>query len=176
MSQRATVRHGGRGKCAACASPDLTAIDEDLARKVPYRLMVKRYGIAKTSLVRHKANHLSPALTVVHNEHVAAGAKTIVERIEGLISRTEKVLDLAQRSGRAGLFLHGVRELREQLVVLAKLTGALNERPQVTVNLMASQEYIDAQTVIIGFVQERLGGRDRQELARRLKLIDGGKA
>src|SRR5438094_8572203 len=112
---RTTVRHGGRGKCAACDSPDQRSIDDDLTLGVPYRVLALRYGIAKSSLIRHKQSHLKPSLTAVHREHVKAGAKTIVARIEDLISRTDAVLDLAQRSGHASLFLQGVREMREQL-------------------------------------------------------------
>jgi len=60
--------------------------------------------------------------------------------------------------------------LVKALVLLAKLSGELSERPQMTVNLQSSQEWITVRSVVIEFVPPER----RQELSKRLELLEGG--
>lgn len=174
--RRETARHGGRGRCAACESPDQERLDEELKSGVPLNQLESRYGISRRALRNHRDNHVTPALVVLREERIVNGMRKVADRIEDLITETAAIYEAVRIGRNPFMGLKAIREQRANYELLARITGELDERAQVTVNLMASQEFVAAQTVILGFVEERLGVKDRQELSRRLKLLDGGKA
>ena len=55
----------------------------------------------------------------------------------------------AAGEGRTSQALAVVKELRACLELSGKATGELNDRPQVTVNLMASPEWLSVRDVIL---------------------------
>ena len=168
------VKRGGRGRCAACQSDKQAEIDEALVRGVSLRSLARRYDISRNALAAHKLNHVSPALLAVRQERVAAGASTTVDRLEALFETGQSILDAAKKSGNAALGLSAMRELRGTIELMARVTGELDERPQVTVNLQQSAEWIRVQMVVVKFVEERLSAKDAYELSRRLRVLDGG--
>jgi hypothetical protein len=172
---RITARPGGRGKCAACSSADLQAIDRALVAKVHYSVLVKRYRISKTSLVRHKQNHLSPALVAVHKADVVTGARTTLSEVQSECDNLRAIHEAARRTGNVLQAISASRALRGWTELKAKLTGELDERAQVVVNLQETAEWIQVQAVVVKFVDERLSAEDATELSRRLKVLDGGR-
>lgn len=99
------------------------------------RELARRYGMHRTSLSRHKAAHLAPALVATVREREQAGPRSVLDRIEQLLERVERVLDRAEADGQAKLLLDASRELRGLLELLAKITGELRDAPQVAVVL-----------------------------------------
>jgi hypothetical protein len=167
MSNGATAR-GGRGRCRACASDRQAEIDDALAAEVPYRRLERRFGISKTALVNHKRNHLTPALIALRKERTALGASTLTERLGSLVDDAQSILDAAFASKNASLGLHAIRELRSTLELVARVTGELDERPAVTVNLQTSPEWTRIRAIVMEFVPTER----RAELARRLQLLE----
>ncbi len=164
---------GGRGKCRACASDQQDAINRDLAREVPYRTLEKRYGITKSALFHHKQNHLSPALVALHKADQAEGlARPILDELRELTEHANAIRDAARRSKNASQALSAIREARQNLELRARITGELDERPQVTVNLQTTQEWIAIRTTIFEVLEPF------PELAailgERLQLLEGG--
>jgi hypothetical protein len=165
-----SAQRGGHGKCAACALPDQRALNEQLVAGASLRALAKRYGISRPALTHHKRAHVSPALVAVKEQRLARGARTIVDRLERLLLRTEAILDAAYAARNGKLALVAIRELRSTLELVARLTGELDQRPAVTVNLQTSPEWARVRAVVMEFVPPER----RAEMARRLQLL--GKA
>jgi hypothetical protein len=134
------------GRCTVCSHPDREAIDDALVRgSLTYRELTARYGLSKDSLSRHRATHVSAALAAIlaaDNRLDEGQSVPLLRRVENLIARTDKMLKAAEREGRVNAALAAVRELRALLELLGKASGELREGPQVTVNLLASPEWL----------------------------------
>jgi hypothetical protein len=168
---------GGRyGKnCLACKLPDdqQAQLNEALVGRVPLLRLEKRWGISRTALRAHRATHITPALVALRTERIAGGVRKVADRVEDLIVLTDAILVASRANGNAYMGLKGVREQRANFELLARVTGELDERAQVVVNLQQTTEWLQVQTVVLKFVHERLGPKDREELSRRLRLLDG---
>jgi hypothetical protein len=67
-----------------------------------------------------------------------------------LVEETRTVLDAAKSQGAAGLTLQAIARCESLIEKLAKISGELNERPQVAVvNVQSSQEWVDLRTMIL---------------------------
>jgi hypothetical protein len=168
-------KRGGRKKCAACASPDQVDIDHALVAGASIRKLSRRYDISRTALTAHKRNHVSPALVAVREERGRAFAVNTVERLETLFETGSAILSAARESHNAALALAALREIRATVELIARVTGELDERPQVTVNLQQTAEWIQVQAVVVKFVDEKLGPKEAAELSRRLRVLDGAR-
>jgi hypothetical protein len=71
------------------------------------------------------------------------------DRLEDLYGRARAVLESAEAEGRHPIALQAVRELRGIVELLARLTGELDSRPDVVVNITTTSEWIAVQTVIL---------------------------
>jgi len=165
------VAEGGRGKCAVCHSEVQEQINLDLARAVPYRVLAKRHDISVTALRNHKLNHLSPALVALTKAREQAGASTVLDEIEGGIAAVKGIYEAARRARNAGQALGAQRTLQGWVELKARVTGELDERPQVTINLMQTQEWIELRTVILEVLAPYPEVEDR--LSKRLRLLEG---
>jgi hypothetical protein len=167
--------HGGRGKCAACLLPtdQQEQLNEDLVRGVPLHRLSKRWHINRESLRSHKTNHISPALKVLRTERIANGVRKVSDRVEDLIADTAAILGSARRSRNAFQGLKAIREQRANYELLARITGELDERPQVTINLQQTAQWIDVRTIV--FEELRSHPEIARKIAGKLRLLDGGK-
>lgn len=126
--------------CTVCRHPAAKQIDERLVRGESYRSIARRYDLGFTSVGRHARGHLSPKLQKLHAEREENRAVSLLSRVERLISKLEGLADDAAETGKAGQMLATARELRESYRLLGRLTGELDERPQV-VNVLVSPEW-----------------------------------
>jgi hypothetical protein len=166
------VAEGGRGKCAACASELQDQINQDLAREVPYRVLAKRHGISVTALRNHKLNHLTPALIALTKANEQAGASTVLDEIETGIESVHAIYEAARKSKNIGQALGAQRTLQGWIELKARVTGELDTRPQVTVNVLQTKEFLAVQAVFL----EELEGHPEvaRRISRRLKVLEGG--
>ena len=131
--------------CLTCHNPRHEKIDVELAGGEPVGAVARRYRLSPDSVRRHKAAHLSPALTRLAVDHLrdeSAGAacNATVDRIESLIGRLEDLLSLAEERRSLVGGANVARELRQCLELVARLRGELDDRPQVALNILASPE------------------------------------
>lgn len=168
-------RHGGRGRCLACALPadQQQELNADLKLGVPLHRLSKRWHINRESLRSHKTNHVTPALVVLREERILNGVRKVSDRIEeDLVPHTAAILAAARKSRNMPMGLKAIHEQRANYEMVAKITGELDERVEVTINIQQTQEWIQIRTVIM----EEL--RSHPEVARRiamkLRLLEGG--
>lgn len=129
--------------CTICTHTDREQIDADLvAGSASQRVIAARYEVSKDAVRRHTA-HISAALARMKTEREEAGPRSAFQRLEELHDRAMRVLDAAEQDGKANLSLAAIRELRSLTETLAKITGELDERPNVQVlNVATSPEWL----------------------------------
>jgi hypothetical protein len=114
--------HSGRGN-----------IDAETIAGVPAAKVAAKYGISKTSLLRHKANHMGLAprgnafRKAVHDRigtvlEVNVAASDTVAEIAALRSRANKLCIQAETSGDARVALLAIRELTRLLELQGRMT------------------------------------------------------
>lgn len=137
--------------CVTCAHPEREAIDRALVLgRESMRALAKRYGMDRHSLARHRAAHMSPALAKVAAERQEAGPRSALERLEELLTEARAVLATAKAGGQGQLSLAAIRELRGLVELTARITGELDERPQVNVlNLSTNPEWTAVREALI---------------------------
>ena len=137
--------------CTVCTHAERETIDHLLVSGVSYRDVAAQWpGLTPSSLSRHRRDHISPALAAMQAQREGDHTASLLERVESLISRTERLLEAAEQDGRVTTALAAVRELRGLLELLGKASGELDDRPQVTLNLLASPEWVEVRDVILG--------------------------
>jgi hypothetical protein len=100
---------------------------------------------------RHKGNHLPAKLAKAHEAEEVAHADDLLRQVRALQSKTLSILLRAEGAGDLRTALSAVREARSNLELLAKLSGELDERP--VVNLNVSPEWLELRTVIVGALE-----------------------
>jgi hypothetical protein len=88
-----------------------------------------------------------------------------------LIGVTSHILLTARQEGHPSTALAALRELRGQLELLGKATGELNDRPQVTINLLSSPEWLSVRSVIFSSLADYPDAR--AALSGRLLELEG---
>lgn len=143
--------------CSICTNDDREAIDADLIAGLSYRDIAARYGVTPSSLTRHRKAHISPAIVAV----AVARGTTLADRVEQLYDRASAILTTAERGGQGALSLAAIREMRSTCELLGRLSGELDDRPQVAiVNLASSPDWIGLRTAILGALSSHPAARD----------------
>lgn len=157
--------------CTICTHPERQTIDESLVSRVPYRDIAKRHDVTLSALSRHMDGHVSPALAAIQAEKEQQGAETAFDMFVELRDEARSILDAAKEDGKPTIALNAIARLESIVVMMAKITGELNERPQVMVNLFESPEMRQ----LIRIVQEVCTAHPelRAEIARRLAEASG---
>jgi hypothetical protein len=143
-------------QCTVCSSDAVEAIESMLVAGVPYRRIAATHGISTSALSRHRKDHLSAAIVALASgtgSETAGGTGpergTLVSQLHGLLARARAILDAAECSGKPATALQAIKESRAILETVARVTGELDTRPQVTVNVLGSPEWIEVQRVIL---------------------------
>ena len=108
------------GACTVCAHPQRSVIDEALANKTaPLRSLAGQFRLSKTSLLRHKQEHLpADLLEIVAKD---AGGDEESRAIDAEISRLKKAQKRADRRKDEDTKLKISRELRTWVELKSKL-------------------------------------------------------
>ena len=124
-------RHGGAGTCSVCALPkeQQDQLNGELAKRVPFLRLAKRWGISRTALRAHKANHFPKALVALRTERIAAGVRKVADRVEEVIVRDDAMYEAARAAVNMPLAIKANNSKADHLELLARITGELDDRP-----------------------------------------------
>lgn len=136
-------------RCRVCQHPSRSAIEQAMIAGRSHPSIAQEYGLSKDGVRRHKDNHLAANMRGAMAARDVNAGRTALSRVEDLYARADRILSAAEEAGQGGLALGAIKELRGIVELLAKLTGELDERPQVTINLASSPEWLQVQTVIL---------------------------
>jgi hypothetical protein len=92
--------------------------------------------------MRHRS-HVSAALVKLQAEREAQHGISLLDRLEALIVRTERLLNAAEQSGAIGAALQAIAQMWKGLELYGKVTGELRTgTTNQVVNIMASPEIL----------------------------------
>jgi hypothetical protein len=136
--------------CRVCVHDDRESIDAALLQGTPLRALGKRFGVSKDSLHRHRRDgHVAGSLKVLHGEKVEARARSLLDRIEDVVSRVERVADSAEEDGKPTLVLQAAKELRETIRLLGQATGELRDAPTTVVNVLQDPGWLELRGTLL---------------------------
>jgi transposase-like protein len=134
-------------RCTVCSHGDRRAIDRLLVRNErANRRIAARYGLAATSLRRHRDRHLAKTLAKAQAAGEVVTADELLLEVRQLQERAEGLLETAESSGDLRSACAAIREARGCLELLAKLLGELQDSP--TVNVLVSPQWQAIQQVL----------------------------
>lgn len=134
--------------CTVCTHTEREAIDRALVAGEAVRVVASRYvPLSKTAVQRHKDEHLPKAMVQAQEAQEVAHADSLLDQVQSIQGRTLAILTAAETSKDGRLALGAIREARSNLELLAKLTGDLNDRPQIS--LVISPEWVQVRTTIL---------------------------
>ena len=129
----------GKAECKVCGHPRRESIEKQLKRRVPYRVLAKKFKLSLMSLSRHNAGgHISDALVVLE-AGAPQGELSDVERLESLITDVKAVLRSAQKSGKTTLVLAAAKEAR---AAVAELRRIKQDEPPEVVDLRRNPQWL----------------------------------
>jgi hypothetical protein len=133
--------------------------------------MISRdYTVSEDAVDRHKAGHLSRTLTAVHQRREENRATKLLDRVEALYAEAQEVLEAVKKQGSHTLSLQAIKELRTTLELVGRLTGELDTRPQVQVNVMQSPDWLAVRQVVMQVLSQYPGAPE--ELDARLLALE----
>jgi transposase-like protein len=125
--------------CTVCAHPERQAVDTALVAGGAYRDIAGRYGLSKSAVERHQAEHLPAALVRGEAAREEARALDVLQQLKFINGAALSVLRDARAAGEGELVLKAVDRVMKQVELQAKLLGDLDERP--VVNVLVSPEW-----------------------------------
>lgn len=138
--------------CTVCTHADVDQINALLLGKSTFAKVAVKYSLSKDAVRRHNDNHLGEVLASLKKSQQAEAGEDVgsaLARLEDLYERTNELLVQAEHAGSTGQALQAVREARATLESIAKITGELNDKPTLTINLAASPEWLQLQSLIL---------------------------
>ena len=147
--------------CTICASSKSAAIDRDLVADVPKTQIAAKYGLGVDALRRHFDNHVSEEqrreialkLRTEKAQEVATalneGDVEIQSSLKRVIAEIDGLLQRSKAEGNDPMALMSLREMRNALMDLAKLTGTLQNELTGNVNLNESPQFLTLRQMIL---------------------------
>ena len=133
--------------CTVCRHTERASIDAALVDGVALRDIAGRFGLTKSSVERHKAEHLSEALAKAREAEEVARADDLLDQLRTLQKVTMGILGRAINANDLRTAVSAVGQARGNLELLGKLLGELDERPQV--NILLAPEWVIVRGVLI---------------------------
>jgi len=134
--------------CTICSHAERETIDHALVAGESAAAIAGRYRtIHERALRRHRDNHLPATLAKASEAQDVAEADDLLAQVRDLQVRTLAILEAAEGVSQHRTALSAIREARNNLELLAKLLGELNDSP--TVNVLISPQWIEIRTVLL---------------------------
>ena len=127
---------GKRGRpCTICQHPQLEEINKLLAPSDPNFAAISRNfaGISEDALRRHKESHFPEALAKAEDIKEVAQADKLLDELLRVREKTYSLLDKAEQAEEVKAWPGFLRELREQIKLMAELEGRLAAQPQINI-------------------------------------------
>jgi hypothetical protein len=153
-------------QCTVCTHGSRQIIDLALASNSgPIRTLTARFGLSKTSLLRHKSTHIRSAVTRAVDRREDLRAEHLLEQLRDLHQRTLVQLDRAEREkAKPAEVARVVKECRENLATMGKLLGAFPTGPGTLIDNRTQILNLEGLTIDELRSLASLADRDRRPL------------
>ena len=138
--QHALKSTKGKGKmprtCTICKNKQCDEINEALIQGESFRAIAGQYAVSKTSLQRHKTNHLPVHLLQAKKANELADANTLVEQLQRLEGDARRIAQKAELGCDFKSALMAIREQARLLEIRGRILGEIRpaDGGQTTIN------------------------------------------
>ncbi len=137
--------------CTVCRHPQRVAIDQSLVAGGSLRDIAGQYGLSKSAVERHQAEHLPATLVRGEEARQEAHALDVVTQLKTINAVSMHILKEARDAHNGDLALKAVDRIQKQIELQAKLLGELDERP--VVNLLVSPEWLALRQQVVAALE-----------------------
>ena len=134
-------------RCTICIHPERHEIDKALVAGRTYRAIAEKYRTSKTSLFRHKHDHLPVHIAKAAEIVEADDALDVVQQLRAINAACLEVLTKARASGRHETMLRAVDRIHRQIELQARLLGDLHEGRSVNIVVLPEWQRMRARVV-----------------------------
>jgi hypothetical protein len=157
--------------CTVCSHPDILDINEALVvQGVAKRRIARDYGLSEAAVWRH-LEHIPELLVQASRAAEVADADLILDKLAGLEDEARVAMKATKESGEWRTFLAAIGEIRENVKLLAQISGKLKEvqvnNTQVNI-LIAPQVHQAIVAALAPYPEARIA------VAQAIKEIEGG--
>jgi|SRR5215211_508107 hypothetical protein len=145
-------------RCTVCDHPERHCIDETLVSGAPYRTVAKRFVLSESAVYRHKTEHLPAHLLQAKEVEEVAQTDDLLEQVRNLQAHALHILQRAEKAGDLKTALAAISQARDNLELLGKLAGELDER--AVTNVLITPEWLELRAVIVGALESHPGARE----------------
>jgi hypothetical protein len=110
-----------------CQHPEAAAISTALAQHTPVRELQRRYGVTKSAINRHAQNCIPISVQMAR---AAIHSEPVLHQMRDLNRRTLRILQKAEATDDHAMALAAIKEARNNLQLIGKLTGELDARAE----------------------------------------------
>jgi len=136
-----------RRPCSVCTHPERDEIDTEIVRGQPFRRIATQRGVTEQSVRRHGTTHLPELVAQAHEAQERAHAGNLLDELRELHGRVLRILESAEESGDLRAATGAIREARSVIELLAKLTGQIDDQPEV--NIVVSPQWLTIRGAIL---------------------------
>jgi hypothetical protein len=112
--------------CTVCAHPEAFAINEAIAEgKTSNRAIASQFDLGREAIRRHR-EHIPELLVKATQAMEVANADFLIDKLRGLEANAREALE-ANRGDDWRVFLAAIGEIRENVKLLAQVSGKLQE-------------------------------------------------
>jgi hypothetical protein len=133
--------------CSICTHPERDQIDTDIVRGQPFRRIATQRGVTEQSVRRHAIAHLPESLAKAQDAQERVQAGNLLDELRELHGRVLGILERAEESGDLRAATGAIREARSMIELLAKLTGQIDDQPEV--NIVLSPQWLTIRGAIL---------------------------
>jgi len=120
--------------CGVCLHPNRESIDTAMVRNRPLRTIEGQFGVSRSALSRHRG-HIEEAITKAVEATEGTKAVSLLDRLESLITDCKSIALKASQARQWASAVSAAREIRGCIELLAKLSGQLQQGPNVNVGI-----------------------------------------
>ena len=168
--------------CKVCRHPQRLAIEEELLRCTPLRLIAQRNaGLSAWSIHRHR-QHLPVQLVKAERAAEASAPAELLTRIADMITGCEAIISEARKKKNWRDCIAAQRELRECVTLLARVNGELQPQPGAGSLHLHRHQHVhmpggaqsadDLELAIAEHVREATDNFNPQEIERLKQLVE----
>ncbi len=158
--------------CLACRHDARAAIDAALVTAAgSLRDIAGQYGLSKSALARHAADHLPAHLAHAADAAEVTDADRLLSEVERLHRLALVFLARAAKAGDLRTALAGIREARGCLELEARVRGQIDEHPQI--NVLLAPEWLATRAEVMRALEPYVEARLAVSAAL-LALEEGG--
>lgn len=137
-------------RCTVCTHPERRRIEKALVSTEKLAGIAERFGTTKSSLCRHRQDHLPAHLAKAQEVEDIGQALDVVQQLKVINAACLEVLAKARASDKHRTMLHAADRIQKQIELQARLLGELQDQQTVNVAVVMDPQWVEIRSRVLG--------------------------